>query len=1466
MPLRDKIRKFKSDAKSRIFGVDEVKDGTHAGAGRTTTTPVPVPDTTHNWTQLRALIRVLEQAAKPLPALKAAVTGIAECVGIYESVTRQRKEYEVLYKELEELFQALRFNCTENASPAITSTVEALCGSIQYEIIGVRQKLGQGKQRAYLEAEWQADAVLACYRRIQLQLQRISLNMDMAVWRIVDETAVDNRLKHLSPSLSARYNSAQAIELKRGPCTTNTRVDLLSQMLDWVDNSDPGSVYWMNGMAGTGKTTVAYSLCLELETGQRLGASFFCSRLLPECRNINLIVPSIAYQLARFSRPFRFVLSSILEKDPDVHTQLPLIQFDSLIVQPLLQVKDTLPESLVVVIDALDECDNKESMSQILEVLLTRSLGLPVKFVVSSRPEPQIRDEMAKQTDQIRSRVVLHELNKNAVQADIETYLRVTLAQIQPTEDQITTLVEQAGILFIYAATVARYISHDRFRRNPRARLTSILESSRKSENKHIAIDELYAIILRAAFDDDSLEDHEREDMKQVLHTIMCAYEPLTVEMISMLLNINDLDRVHAALRPLWSVLHISGANELVTTLHASFSDYMLDPLRSKDYHCDPKAHNQALARLCFDCFRITQPQFNICGLQSSYILDNHVEGIEERIQAAISPNLFYAARYWAAHLQSASESRDLIEELEVFLSRRFLLWMEVMNLKKCAGTIPQVISRAAKWEAGRSIGLSMLIHDAFRFASTFAISAVSSSTPHIYTSMLLFWPESSPISKCYATRTQGAIKVEGKAIDQTQHALLATWSFDHPTISPTFSPDSMQIAVGLGPTILLLSALTGQKILPPFEGHSSDVASIRFAPDGTRIISCSIDGTIRVWSAQSGEMLLGPLCSHIGYSANFSPDGTRIVSVSFDGLLVWDASTGQLTSSSFVEDEHQSRPTAPVKYSPDGNFIICSNSAGGIQIHDAKDGKVSRTFDPSDYTYTYSSFDVSPDGARLASVSSTDTIRIWDFRTGRELLGPLSIAPSSPYTLSQSVSFSPDGLYLVSDFSNGAICMWDTQSGNLVLGPLRTHTNHTTSSGFSPDGNHIISGSSDNTLRLWDTRARSTNKTPVPSPSPGHTGPIQSARFSPDGTRIISEAPEYPCHNMCIWDAESGEMVLGPLENSHSGGLPPVYSPKGDYIIWENDYGLVLLDAQTGDVTRSLLKCGRVSSVRFSPDNTCIIIGSWENKIRILAADTGHSLMVIHIPSINLYHYHTLSTTFSPDGKTVAILSNYSDGFSKHYEMRIYDTCSGQLLYDKSYGDSGASSFRVGISPEGTQLASTWESAILVQDTRTGEKKLGPLKGHTGWIQSVEFSRDGTKIVSGGGDHAICVWDAQTGHRIFGPIKWHTDSVHSVSFSPDGTQVVSGSEDKTIRVTDIQATPALLPNCAPMGFGEWELREDGWVVDDSSRLLVWIPPGLRTTLMFPRTKLLISTQDYLRLNFEGAYIGESWGKCYQPV
>ncbi|KAJ3897008.1 WD40-repeat-containing domain protein, partial [Lentinula edodes] len=109
-----------------------------------------------------------------------------------------------------------------------------------------------------------------------------------------------------------------------------------------------------------------------------------------------------------------------------------------------------------------------------------------------------------------------------------------------------------------------------------------------------------------------------------------------------------------------------------------------------------------------------------------------------------------------------------------------------------------------------------------------------------------------------------------------------------------------------------------------------------------------------------------------------------------------------------------------------------------------------------------------------------------------------------------------------------------------------------------------------------------------------------------------------------------------------------------------------------------------------------------------------------------------------------------------------------------------------VAFSPDGTRIVSgSADKTLRIWNARTGAQIGVPLQGHEHWVNSVAFSPDGTRIVSGSADKTLRIWNARTGAQIGVPLQGHEDPASSVAFSPDGTRIVSGSYDKTLRIWD---------------------------------------------------------------------------------
>jgi nucleoside-triphosphatase THEP1 len=474
--------------------------------------------------------------------------------------------------------------------------------------------------------------------------------------------------------------------VKRRGCTAETRKNILKDIQDWAEDPNSTRVYWMSGMAGTGKTTILYSLCQWLSKNQRLGGDYFCSRISSSCRDVNTIVPTLAYQLAQYSPAFRSTLCKVVEENPAASKLDVKWQFEKLLQAPMQAMKTAMPEGVVVVIDALDECDDGDAFRLFLETLLKFAVDLPFKFLVTSRPEPAIREKMLA-PGYSRSVLHLHDIEEWIVEGDIKKYLTEELRAMSPppTPNDIERLAKRAGKLFIYAATTVRYIYPGGRSVNSNDRLRTVLGKDSRSTKQHNELNKLYTSILSAAVDPEHLEEQEIDDIMLTLRTVVCAKEPMTVQTLATLLGLTE-ERVHLLLEPLWSILHVQdGTHGLVSPFHASFPDYLFDKLRSGGFHCEGTEHSEVLANYCFDLMK-AQLRFNICKLESSFVFDEDVLDLQDRIMKFISPALSYACRYWGEHLRQGNFTDTVHEKLVDFLTHRLLFWMEVLNLERGMG------------------------------------------------------------------------------------------------------------------------------------------------------------------------------------------------------------------------------------------------------------------------------------------------------------------------------------------------------------------------------------------------------------------------------------------------------------------------------------------------------------------------------------------------------------------------------------------------------------------------------------------------------------------------------------------------------------------------------------------------------------------------------------------------------------
>ena len=534
-------------------------------------------------------------------------------------------------------------------------------------------------------------------------------NFDIFLTIFLQHVVFQSLLRSHDAAFSAAINLNN---ISRGPCTKDTRVDVIKQIMEWAtetDSTKAPSVYWLSGLAGLGKTTIAYTICEELEKADIPFVSFFCSRQL-DSKNSKLLITTICRDLAELSSSFASELLPVLERNSKiVHARLPR-QMEELFANPWkasLCHRKCLPAPIVVV-DALDESDRgTEFLQELLDAVNLSKLS-GIKFLVTSRPEPTLFDLCKSFPPNAVCK--LHEIDVSNVQKDIETYLFSALPDLKH-EPNLVKLASRAGGFFIYATTAVRFISppsHPFSVREKRSQLQNMLNSWPVLSGgvERLAVDELYEKILGDAFSNDCIS-HER---LQILHTVLCAESRINMSVIADLSGADE-DTVERTVNSLHAVLFVSSTDGCVYWYHSSFPDFIFSENRGKfntsypsqkiNVFCNKSLHHAILAYQCFSIMKRLL-HFNMCHLKSSFQFDSDVPELDAEKLRNLPSVLQYASRHWAIHLSQAApadnETNELLQFLDDFMCNKLLFWIEAMNLIDFKFECASLLKDAEEW------------------------------------------------------------------------------------------------------------------------------------------------------------------------------------------------------------------------------------------------------------------------------------------------------------------------------------------------------------------------------------------------------------------------------------------------------------------------------------------------------------------------------------------------------------------------------------------------------------------------------------------------------------------------------------------------------------------------------------------------------------------------------------------------
>ena len=491
-----------------------------------------------------------------------------------------------------------------------------------------------------------------------------------------------------------------------------TREGVLKDIDRWFADGGSQSVFWLNCLAGTGKSTIAQSFAETTSENGKLGAAFFCSRDFEDRSDLQKIFPTLAFQLAFQYPHYRQMLLDVVKGGPHVGHESLCLQMEKLLVGPLRTTQTTT----LIIIDALDECKDNEPASAILSILSRCVDQIPtVKFFITGRPEPRIRSGFRlKSLAPITEVLKLHEVRPEVVDTDIELFFKTQLTSLVEnrsdcdlTEDwpspcDLRVLCKKAAGFFIHASTAVKFIASEADSPSERLSLITSLPESTVEEGRS-GIDQLYTQIIQQAFSGVHLGNSQRHlQFRTVVGAVLLLFNPLPIKDLSDLLGCSSQYIQHTT-RFLHSLLLVPGSTEEpIRIFHKSFPDFLVDPNRCEDERFVVKPAD-CHAEILLACLGLMEKKLrrNICNLGDFTVL-SEVRALSTYKRDYIGGGLEYACKFWTKHLletpNSSHHAEKVQKAVEKFFKVHLLHWIEVLAITGNLGVGVHAMNDVQQW------------------------------------------------------------------------------------------------------------------------------------------------------------------------------------------------------------------------------------------------------------------------------------------------------------------------------------------------------------------------------------------------------------------------------------------------------------------------------------------------------------------------------------------------------------------------------------------------------------------------------------------------------------------------------------------------------------------------------------------------------------------------------------------------
>lgn len=561
----------------------------------------------------------------------------------------------------------------------------------------------------------------------------------------------------------------------------------------------------------------------------------------------------------------------------------------------------------------------------------------------------------------------------------------------------------------------------------------------------------------------------------------------------------------------------------------------------------------------------------------------------------------------------------------------------------------------------------------------------------------------------------------------------------------------------------VLIRALRADRLQGTLQGHSQELFSVAWSPDGTRVATSSADGTAKIWDTASRKEVLTVAQGTPIKQVAFSPDGNRLATAGLDGTAkIWDAASGaKLRTFAYPQ------ALEAVVWSPDGARIATGSQDGTVTIWNVADGQQLRSAKLHDDAVN--SIAWSPDGTRLATGGSDKLAKIWQIDGSSEpfVIGADKVGAHIGGIY--GIAFNNDGSRIATASRDTTAKVWDVATGRLLL-TLPNHTAWVTDIDYNRDGTRIATASQDGTAKIWDALTGRELFTLY-----GHRNFVQAVAFSPDGTRLATGSRDTTAK---LWTYVSGEVAVrlaGPASQRHQQEITGIsYNKAGTLIATGSwDRTVKVWDAGSGKLLRTLPPFGdQVFDVAFSPDDSLLATAGKDRTVKLWDPQTGG--LVRALPE---QKEAVSNVAWSPDSKLIA--ATIWNG-----TLKIWNAATGQEIRTIAIG-GGRAAYGVAWSPDGTSIAAGRQDGTLQIWTVASGQIARTIPAHTDQINYVAWSPNGKLIATASNDRQAKVWDVATGKEAV-PLPDNIGVVTGVVFSTAGTRLATSSKDGVTRVWEI--------------------------------------------------------------------------------